>query len=158
MGHFHSWKFSQDSGISKPHQAHGNKLAWESWGERAGSCPLSAHTQQGLTSMTTSWHLYFVARFNRVSTSSTKRTYSCSTCKGRKSVSAPFCRYFLHHSFTPATNSFKVTGHTDLAPSILRQQVAGTSLLRTPRAVELCSQSSKSCSTSFLGMRSAFAR
>lgn len=74
-------------------------------------------TQQQSTSMTTSWHLYLVARFSRVSTSSTRRTYSCSTCE-RQKVSAPFHRYVLPHSFTPLPKPFKVADHTDLAPSL----------------------------------------
>lgn len=101
---------------------------------------ISSRTQQGPTSMTTSWHLYLVARFNRVSTSSTRRTYSCSTCEGRKNVSA----LLLPHSLTAVTEPFKVAGHTDSTPAFLRQQATRTRLLGTPEAAKLCSQSSES--------------
>ena len=112
--------------------------------ELGRKCRLLSHfrqRQQGPTSMTTSWHLYLVARFNRVSTSSTRRTYSCSTCEGKKRLSS-LCRYLLPRSLTPVTKPSKVTGHTDLTPSFLRQQATRTRLLGTPEAVKLCSQSS----------------
>lgn len=84
----------------------GQKCTWQRTEKlKRKSRPMSPLcTQQQSTSMTTSWHLYLVARLSRVSTSSTRRTYSCSTCERQKNVSAPFCRYVLSHSLTQSQN------------------------------------------------------
>lgn len=108
------YHFSQATGLNKPQQAHdrsGTRQRKEKLQRKSRSVS-HFFTQQQSTSMTTSWHLYLVARFSRVSASSTRRTYSCSTCKGQENVSAPFHRYDLPHSFTPVPKPFKVAGQT----------------------------------------------
>lgn len=100
--HWEPYHFSQATGINKPHQAHDRSGTWQRTEKLQRKSRSVSHlfTQQQSTSMTTSWHLYLVARFSRVSTSSTRRTYSCSTCERQENVSAPFHSCVLPHALT----------------------------------------------------------
>lgn len=92
-----------------------NNLRIFHWGINSVSvCSTISHIKYVKhTSITTSWHLYFIARFSLVSTSSIKRTYSCRTYRNKtrkyqQNIHDPLLisPHLIPHQFHPEVSLF----------------------------------------------------